>query len=306
MSKNQKYKFFANAGDTNPVEVMQRCRQTYISKYYNLFMSRYIWKGLDDEVASQQENYIMRKMWSNGTLAAFDIKNAGALGFTTYAVNTYNMYDFPETVNLIDTRGVGFIPQTPQIVGKDVAIGWCQPNHKPISAAVEYYVDRMVAVDMVINTNLQLQKMPWLVAVDEADQQKMQDIVRRILSNEVVVFTDLESLSKVQTLATNTPFIIDKLSEYRDNIEKDLLTYLGIDNDGGVTKTHMTADTANATNNEINEGAASMRDELTKWLDSVNRLFGRHITIEERVANVASNSIHDAEKDVTMEENRND
>lgn len=119
--------------------VQRRMRTMYFNKYYNMFMNMFEWKGLTTE----EQVYVMKKLWSYGTIAAFKIKNLDILGFAPYAGFSWNMYDFPEEVTLINERGVPFIPSTPQIVDKDVVLGWAQFNQKPVQEIVEYYIDRI-------------------------------------------------------------------------------------------------------------------------------------------------------------------
>lgn len=261
-------------------------------------MSKYKWSGLDEDAAAEQENYIMRKFWCDGTIAARQESHTGILVFTPYAAGSYDLYDFPSTVSLINHRGVSqaLIPAAPQTVNKDVVLGWCQPSHKPIVATVRYYIDRIVQVELIVNTNLCLQNLPFLVAVSEEDQEKMADIVDRILQNEVVVFAGLEDLQKIQTMATQTPYIIDKLNSYRKVLEDELLAFLGIDNTGGDNfKSHLTVDVVNANNDLINEYNNIITAEINKWLDGVNKLFGRNISIKDAVVPEAEKvrSIHD-------------
>lgn len=288
--KQNKYTFFkgesqhGNAGQASVLELQNRCKINYENKYFNIWMSKFKWEGLDEEIKVQQENFIMRKFWSDGTLAARVVENTGLLAFCPYGGMEIDMYDFPSKVTLVNLRGVSekIIPATPQVVGKDVVIGWCQPNHKPIQMIVRYYIDRMVAVDMVINTNLNLMKMPFLVGVNEVDKKKMDDIVRRILNNEVVIFADLEELQKVQALATQTPYIIDKLNEYKRCLEQELLTYLGVDNNGSedLEQTHVSVDAVNANNDIINDYNNAIEEEIKKWLGEIKRVLGRELSIE--------------------------
>lgn len=153
---------------------------------------------------------------------------------------------------------------------------------------VSYFIDRLTQVEMVINTNLQLQKMPFLIGVNEADEDRMHDLVDRILNNEVVVFASLEDLAKFQAVVTATPYVIDKLKDYQRQLEKEVMTILGIDNNGSNTieQTHMTVDAINANNDEINSCGNAIEEEINKWLENVNRVFGRKITITPRVQKV--------------------
>lgn len=283
MAKKGKYAFWY--GDGNAVsDIQNRCKQNYINKCYNIWMSKFKWDGLDEEMAAQEENFIMRKFWSDGTVAARNINNTDLMAFAPWTLQSLNYYDLPETVNLVNLHGVSnnIIPTSTQVVNKDVVLLYCQPSHKPILATVSYYVDRMVQVDMVINTNLQLQKMPWLIGVDEADKDKMEDIVQRILNNEVVVFADLQSLGKIQTLATNTPYIIDKLVEYKRGLEQELMTFLGVDNNGSASleQTHISVDAVNANNDIINDYGNAIESEINKGLKDIKRVLNRDIRIK--------------------------
>lgn len=284
----KKYQFFkTNSGLGSGVDIaalQTAIKQNYLNKYYNIFMTKFKWSGLDEELKEQQENYIMRKLWSEGTIAARYVKDLDILVFTNYATATINLYDLPETVTLLNLHAVPtkLIPNTPQVVNKDVVLGWAQPNKKPIASIVNYYIDRMTQIDLVINTNLNLQKMPFLIGVTETDKQKMQDIVNRMLNNETVVFTDLEDIQKIQSIATTTPYIIDKLASYKTVLENELLTFLGIDNNGGASQKaeRLLTDEVNATNDLICDYGYAIEDSIKKWLEQVNRIFGRKITIE--------------------------
>lgn len=247
-------------------------------------MNKFEWSGLDEEMAAKQEHYIMNEFWAKGKVAALPIKNTDMMVYCPWALNTIDCYGTPETVTLINMYNAPFIPLNPQIVNKNVTLGYCQPNHKSIADVVMFYIDRLVQVDMVINTNLQLQKMPFLIGVDPMDKAQMEDIVDRIINNETVVFASLDELQKIQTLATATPYILDKLVDHRRTIEQELYTVLGIDNNGttNLEKTHIVADAVNANNDLINNLGSAIENEIRKWLDDTNRIFNRHIEIKCR------------------------
>ena len=65
--KQNKYSFFkgddeyGDGGKQSVLELAQKCKQNYINKYYNIWMSKFEWEGLDEELKEQQENFIMRK-----------------------------------------------------------------------------------------------------------------------------------------------------------------------------------------------------------------------------------------------------
>lgn len=288
---NPKYRFFKQ----NINDLKQQLFTQRFNRYYNIWMSKLKWSGLDEENKEQEENYIMRKGWSDGQIAIRKIKNTDLLAFTPFTANTWNMYDFPETVMLINERSVptSLIPNTPQIVNKDVVIGYFTPSHKPISDIVRHYVNLMVQAEMIINTNLQLQNMPFLIGVDPDDEKKMRDIVDKILNNEIVVYADLQSLQKIQSLVTSTPYLVDKLKMYIKTLEEELLTIFGIDNNNGNNQQNIVIDAINANNDIINQYNYSIESEMNKWINRVNVLFNRNIRIENSIEDSKLKSIHE-------------
>lgn len=223
----------------------------------------------------------MRKFWTDGTVAAFPIRHTKELGFTTYAVQRFNMYDFPDVVMLINKWNVPFMPKGPQTVGKGAVLGWIQSNHKPVRLIVDYYIDRMVQVDMVINTNLQTSKLPFVVGITPTDVQKAQDIIDRILNDEVAVFMDADDLNLVKNLATTTPYIIDKLYTYKTSLENELLTFLGIDNAlSDDTKDRLIVDQVNANNAIININQEGALENLKTFAKDIQEAFGVKVSVE--------------------------
>lgn len=304
--KNPKYDFckrYRGCGSEVKAFINQ-VAQNLKNKYYNVWMSKFKWSGLDEEIKEQEQNYIMRHFWSEGTVALRNIKGLNLLAMCPWNTETYNYLDFPEKIVLVNKRGVSktIIPSTPQVVNKDVALLYCLPNHKSIASVVYYYIDRMIQVEIVINNNLKLQNIPFVIGVTEEDKDQFDDIIEKILNNELVVFTSVNDIKKLQTLATNAPYIVDKLKTYLVSLENELLTVLGIDNSGAQAKqAQLTVDEVNASNDIINDYGLAIEDEIKAWLERANAVLGRNISIEAKTKPV--DSTHDYE-DVTITESK--
>ena len=304
--KNPKYDFckrYKGCGAEVKMFINQ-VAQNLKNKYYNVWMSKFKWSGLDEEIKEQEQNYIMRHFWSEGTVALRNIKGLNLIAMCPWNTETYNYLDFPEKIVLVNKRGVSktIIPSTPQVVNKDVALLYCLPNHKSISSVVYYYIERMIQVEIVINNNLKLQNIPFVIGVTEEDKDQFDDIIEKILNNELVVFTSVNDIKKLQTLATNAPYIVDKLKAYLVSLENELLTVLGIDNSGAQAKqAQLTVDEVNASNDIINDYGLAIEDEIKAWLERANAVLGRNISIEAKTKPV--DSTHDYE-DVTITQSK--
>ena len=254
----------------------QKAINAYRNKYYNLYRANFKWTGIN----YRQEDYIMRKFWGLGTVSAFRIGGIDELGFAPWTLEEWDMYDMPERVLLVNEHGSPLIPNTVQTVDKDVVLGYAQKNKKPLKAMVDWYIERIVQVEMVINTNLNLHKMPFLIPVED-DQAKIEDAVARILNNELVLFVQGADPSVFKAVATGAPYIIDKLHEYKVGLENELKTYLGIDNQGAIEKREqLQLDEINAGNDEINDHAHSILDSMKEFCERIKEVFGAIINVE--------------------------
>ena len=249
------------------------------NKYYALYRSNFKWNNID----YRQEDFIMRKFWADGTVCAFKIPNIDEIGFCSWARNTIDMYGETETVYLVNQYGSPLIPSTLQIVDKDVVIGWIQSNRKPLRMIVDWYIERIAQVDMVINTNLNLHKLPFLIPLDKGDKDaksKLQDVVSRILNNELVLFVEGVDPTLFKAVATEAPFIIDKLANYRKDLENDLKTVLGVNNPGVNKIEQLQLSEVQANDAEVNSHDTDYTYQLEQFCERIKETLGYDISVE--------------------------
>ena len=250
----------------------------YKEKYFNLFMSSYEIKDDGNATDAVSRYYMMKQFFFRGTVATYRIKNTGLLGFAPYSVQTWDMYSSPSAVNLINERGVSLllVPDRLMTVGKDVVIGWYQRNHRPIYRTVIRYAEQLADVQMVINTNLQLHKMPFLIACDDEDVAKrLKDVVRRIVNNDIAVYLNAADKNALVSMVTATPYIIDKLYQYKIDLENELKTYLGLDNQGNFEKKErMLTDEVQSQRATIDDSADNFSDCLNEFSEAIKEVLG--------------------------------
>lgn len=290
--------------DLSPKKLMTNIRNMYLNKIYNLWLSYGHFEGLSEELFTyrEQSEFIMRQFWSVGTCAAVQIKGLEELAFCPYAVSEWNLYDSPVKAQPIRLRNATFIPLRVLKVNEKIVLGWCLRNHKPVREVVDYYVERIAQVEAVINTNLQLHKMPFIIPCEESDKAAFEDIVDKILNNEIVIFTQLKNPMLIKAINTATPFIIDKLRAYSIQLFNELLTSLGVSNGGSVQKaTTMLLDEVNADNQLTNIFQQQFSDCINEWCDTINKTFNKDIkfvlNVQRAVENEDSRSRSDGEAD---------
>lgn len=61
---DNKYVFFSRFKDADETVqlLLKNTINNYRNKYYNVWMSKFKWNGLDEEAKEQEQNYIMRQL----------------------------------------------------------------------------------------------------------------------------------------------------------------------------------------------------------------------------------------------------
>lgn len=264
----------------------------YRSKYFAMFMNKFEITGMSDD----QARFFLTQMWEVGTINAFILKGSkpsslvleddmsdkeGLLVITPYAPRDYNIYNYPTKLQAVNTRGATFIPQVPMTIGKDCVIGWAHTSHTPIRYIVDYYCTKIAEVESTINTNLFAHKMPRLVITSPEDEDRVKEIMNKIESGDSQLFLSVEDWQSVKNvLDGGATYIIDKLYTYKQNLENELLTILGIDNKGDDKKERLLVDEVNANNDAINQGSDSFMTEMDKFTKQVKDILGYTLTIK--------------------------
>ena len=238
----------------------------YRSKYFSLFMNGYEFDGLD----YQQQRFLLSQLWEKGTIACFILEGSKPISF-------------PEMVQLVKLRGVNFIPTTPQRVNQDVVIGWGHSSHMPIRSIVEFYVDKITEVEITARMNLETHKLPRLIACSPEDRKRVEELMNKIQDGVPQLFLDVNDIKAIQNvLQSGGEFIVDKLFTYKQNLERELMTILGIDNIGTLKRERQNNDEVNANNEEIDNGGDCFVDEMNIFCKQVSDVLGYKISVREK------------------------
>lgn len=263
--------------ENQAIKRKEEIKNQIINDYYKLFINAYKINGLDDE----QSQYIMRQAWKYGTWATFKpLLIDDELMSSCYVEQSWNAYDFPINVRLINKRNVIFIPNKLMVVNDDVVLGYANKSHDGVLRLVEYYAEKIANVEMCIENNLTLNELPFLITCSPTDRARMQSIMNKILNHSNTIYLDLDDVDSIKALNTNVSFNVDKLYAYKQALENELLTKLGIDNIGMEKKERLIVDEANSNNQIINDYSDSFLNSFELYAKQIKDVFGFDLNIE--------------------------
>ena len=251
--------------------------------YKNIALNIYRWDNLPDGLESR---HIERALFENGQAFFTNELDSECPGFVCLPCSQsggLNIYGDPTGFILTGigngkTFHINDVEKGVRILNNDMAI--------PTAHHIRHYARRMYEIDKTIQANLRQQKFPYVVGTTKNNEFTMKNIVDQVDRGEPAVFVDKTLIEEgklgIQALRTDSPYLIDKLVTYRNELEKELLTFLGL-NSTIQKKERLVVDETNANNSQIemNLDLGFKQRELACQL--INEKFGLNITVEKTI-----------------------
>ena len=281
----------------------------YLDRFYNQFQSKYEVTG--ECIIDEKLDYIMIRFCSDGTCALYRIPNTDILGVSQFAPVLYNIWDKPDTLQLITRRDASkmLIPTKTLMNKKDVVIAKIRPDGKPLYPLAKYYANKLSTIDKAIECNMLAVRTPWILLADANNIKRINEFMRRYISDEICLTLNPDDVNSIQVLQTTANYIIDKLEVEKTQTLHEALDELGFDNCAETGNRAIVAEVSinSAATQDIND----MYNQCLKQLeDNVKKVLGLEIHFEPRSKQVQllSNKMeqtpegraeHDAKEDTT-------
>ena len=281
----------------------------YLDRFYNQFQSKYEVSG--ECITDESLDYMMRRFWSDGTCALYRIPNTDILGVAQFAPVLYNIWDKPDTLQLVNRREASkmLIPTKTMMNKKDVVIAKIRPDGKPLYPLAKYYANKLSSIDKAIECNMLAVRTPWILLADANNIKRINEFMRRYISDELCLTLNPDDVNSIQVLQTTANYIIDKLEVEKTQTLHEALDELGFDNCAETGNRAIVAEVSinSAATQDIND----MYNQCLKQLeDNVKKVLGLEIHFEPRSKQVQllSNKMeqtpegraeHDAKEDTT-------
>ncbi|MGM9964425.1 MAG: hypothetical protein ACI32Z_04700, partial [Clostridium sp.] len=194
------------------------------NKYKMLSLNMFRWEGLPETIESR---HIENSLFNYGLCL---IVNDNDLGFISVPCN----YGANMNVNSVPTEvitcGFNYI-KTFKYLGKDKDN--CQLIlNNDLAIGNEHYIfdyaQRMFEVENCIRVNINQQKFPWFVNTTPNNKKTMETMFQKVLNGEPYILGSKDQIGNVEVLTLNTPYVADKLNEYKYELEREVLSFHGL------------------------------------------------------------------------------
>ena len=261
-----------------------------LTKYYQMLaLNRYKWENLPNGIESR---YIEQMLYDNGECAMFDHPDLGLCILRSSCRENLNIYGEPTKLTLtgFNEHRTIMMDECVRILNNDLGL--------PTLQNIVYYARRMAEIDDIIMQNLRQQRVPYLFATDENNSFSMKSLYDRMYQGEPAIFIDKEMLKgepeNIMVIPTTAPYLVDKLQIQKQEMERELLTFLGINNTLE-KKERLLVDETNSNNQFIKMASDIGYKQRQLACQKMNEMFGLNISVVETQDEMKQEVMNDAE-----------
>ena len=244
------------------------------NKYKMLSLNMFRWEGLPQTIESR---HIENSLFNYGLCL---IVNDDDLGFISVPCNYGAYMNVNNVPTEVITCGFNYIKtfdyirkdknKCQLILNNDLAIG----NEQYIFD----YAQRMFEVENCIRVNINQQKFPWFVNTTPNNKKTMEVMFEKVLNGEPYILGSKDQIGNVEVLTLNTPYIADKLNEYKYELEREVLSFHGLNNNFE-KKERLLVDEVNSNNDFIDRNVELMYRQRQLACVSLNKKFGWNVKV---------------------------
>lgn len=283
---NQSYKF------TDSLMLNDSTFNDYVYRFRRIALSMFEWVNLPKSMNSR---YIEMCLYYNGQCAFLKDKEYGFINTKAAASGEINIYGLPTKINCFSynyqktrTLYTGLTQNSKEY--NECILVMNNFDRLPTAGSMELFAYRLYNAERTCDVNLNAQRTPVIIAVDEKQRLMMENLYNQYNGNQPFIFGDKSQLTDIpiKAISTEAPYVLDKISDYKKEIWNEALTYLGINNISVKKKERLTENESNENNELVNLNLFAMLEPRKQACREFNEKYGLTGTDKEISVRVRS------------------
>lgn len=238
--------------------------------YKMLALNMFTWENLPYPLESR---HIEKYLYEYGQAIFYDNELFGKICLPCAPTGSLNQFGEPlsVTVNSHLIHDTVMLKDGIRILNNDLII--------PTDFYVRQYAEKMTEVEMSIDMNVKQQKFPFFVETDKKNEFTMKQIFKQKEDGTPYIYANKNlGIGQTTVHTLDVPYVVDKLSEYKYELEREILTFLGLNNT--VEKEErLLVDEINSNNDFIERNVDIMFKNREFACKRINELFGTNIRV---------------------------
>lgn len=258
------------------IEVYKNINFTRIYDYYKMLaLNMFTWENLPETMNSR---YIENALYEQGLCLVNNDENMSLISVPCNFGANMNING--ESTEVI-TSGYNYVKTINYINNKDCVLIRNNDLAKATRDYIANYAERMLEVEMCIRANINQQKFPWFINATEKTKKSLEIIFEKVENFEPFILANKEiGLGEyaLEVLTMPTPYVADKLNEYKYELEREILTFLSLNNNFE-KKERLLTDEINSNNDFISTNAMLMYKNRLQACKEINKKFGLNVKV---------------------------
>ena len=291
--KSQNYKF------EDSLIVNDATYVDYLNRFRRIALSMFEWVNLPK---SMDARYLEQCLYYNGQASLLFDKNYGFINTKCAGSGYVNIYGLPDKFNCFS---YGFNSMRKLYTGLNPLLTENQfENQKnyecvlvmnnwdrtPTAGSMELFAWRLYLAQRTCDVNISGQRFPVMIVGDEKQRLMLENLYNQYNGNQPFIFGNKNQLNDdmLKAIKTDSPYVADKITEYKKEIWNEALTYLGINNISVQKKERLTESESNENNELVNLNLQSMLAPRLEACRQFNEKYGLTGTDKEISVRVRS------------------
>lgn len=258
------------------IQVYKNINFTRIYDYYKMLaLNMFTWENLPQTMNSR---YIENALYENGLCL---VNNDDDMGLISVPCNYGADMNINGESTEVITSGYNYIKTINYIKNKDCVLIRNNDLAKATRDYIANYAERMLEVEMCIRANINQQKFPWFINATEKTKKSLEVIFDKVENFEPFILANKEiglGDNALEVLTMPTPYVADKLNEYKYELEREILTFLSLNNNFE-KKERLLTDEINSNNDFISTNAMLMYKNRLQACEEINKKFRLNVKV---------------------------
>lgn len=248
-------------------------------KYKGLALDVFRWNGLEDLDGDLTSLDIEQVLYEKGEgCFLYDEGLKEYVFLPSYDTATRNIYGRSDTKYLTSYNGM--INKSVNLKEDKVINVWNNDLRQPTMGYIREYASKMQEVELAIKQNIFMQKFPYMVACSKKNEMSMRTLFNKIALGEPAIFTSEKlNIESIKILPAQAPYVVDRLNQYRYELEREILTYLGINN-SYEKQERLIVDEVNSNNDFIQRNIEVQFKQRQIACERINKMFDLNLSVE--------------------------
>lgn len=236
----------------------------WYNKYKLLALNMFTWEGLPTNIKSR---HIEMALFEYGMAFIYEDGDYGLVCYGASPTGNFNSHGEPTQVYIHKHNGgeTKLVSEGVLIRNNDLCI--------PTEWEILDYARKMKEVEISIDLNIMQQRFPYFIESNVNNRYTLEQVFKQKEDGTPVIYANKNlGLEDLKVLALETPYVVDKLNEYKYELEREVLTSYGINNTFE-KKERLLTDEINSNNDFIDRNVDIMFDSRKEGANEVNKMF---------------------------------